>query len=134
MALLQIINLLHLMGISWGVGGATIAAIIMIKAGKDKKLAPLMKEVMPAISKLMWLALILLGISGIMLVPLVTWPVDSTILTIKHIAVVALVINAVFMTLNAKKKPTKENQKMAKASGMIGLALWYIIVVLSVIM
>lgn len=83
-------------------------------------------KIMPAITKLMWVAIILLIVSGIALTPLVTWPMDATILVVKHVLVVILVLNAIILTI--------KKEKYAKIGGPAGLVLWYLILVLSVVM
>lgn len=141
MVLLEIMQLLHDLGIAWGVGGATIASIIMIKSGKNPEIAPLARKIMPSISKLMLLGLAFLGISGISLIFLISWPINPLILGIKHVIVIVLVINSIILgILNSKissTKPSKESfktMKKVKVSGMINLIFWYLITILSVIM
>lgn len=128
MVLLETLNLLHMIGIAWGVGGSTIGAILLAKAGKDRVAAPHLMKLMPPISKLIWLGIILLIASGIGLVPLVTWPMDPTILLIKHMAVIVLVVNGIILGLRGKAK------KDVRLNALIGLILWYLITVLSVVM
>lgn len=147
MVLLEAMWLLHFIGISWGVGGATVAAILMMKSDKNPEIAPLAMKAMPAISKLMWIAIILLIVSGIALAQLVTWPIDTTMLLIKHVAVVILILNGLYLGFRIlpkmKKlapsggKPSAEflrAKKISRISGMIGLVLWYVIMILSVLM
>ena len=50
MVLLEAAQLLHLVGIAWGVGGATIAAMVMMKAEKNPEAAPHIMKVMPGSS------------------------------------------------------------------------------------
>lgn len=147
MVLLEAMWLLHFLGIAWGVGGATVAAILMAKSGKNPEAASHLMKVMPAISKLIWAAMILLIVSGIALAQLVTWPIDTNMLLIKHVAVAILILNGVvlgFKILPKMKKlaptggkPSAEflkAKKISRISGMIGLLLWYVILVLSVMM
>ncbi len=147
MALLEAMWLLHFIGIAWGVGGATISAILMAKADKNPEIAPLAMKVMPSISKLIWAAIILLIVSGIALAQLVTFPIDAAMLLIKHAVVAVLVLNGIILAFGIlpkmKKfaptdgKPSAEflkAKKSAKVAGMLGLFLWYVILVLSVMM
>ena len=146
MVLLESMFLLHDIGIAWGVGGATISTILMAKADKNPESGPYLMGLMPTISKLIWAGLILLIVSGIALVPLIAWPMDMTMLAVKHAAVVLLVLNGLFLGFriiprlekSAPKegKPSKEFlslKKKARSSGTIGLILWYLILVLSVL-
>jgi ABC-type nickel/cobalt efflux system permease component RcnA len=146
MVLLESVFLLHNLGIAWGVGGATISAILMARADKNPESGPHIMGLMSSISKLIWAGLILLIVSGIALVPLITWPMDMTMLLVKHIAVVLLVINGLFLgfriiprlqkAVPMDRKPSKEFlslKKKARSAGTIGLVLWYLILVLSVL-
>lgn len=144
---LQLMRLLHHIGIAWGAGGATIAAILRIKAEKDPQIAPVVMRLMPTISKLIWVGLILLAVSGIGLAKLTRWPVDSDILRIKIGLVVVLVLNGLNMMFRVMPKmaklapkggaPSAEFLKMknyARFAGMLGLALWGLILIFSVTM
>lgn len=147
MGLLEITQLLHNIGIAWGVGGATIALILMIKSEKNPEIAPQIMKVMPAISKLIWIAIIFLIVSGIALTKLISWPIDLTVLAVKHIVVVILVLNGINLSFRIlpkmerlvpkDEKPSEDFLKVrknAKIAGIIGIASWYLILVLSVIM
>lgn len=147
MVLLEAMWLLHFLGLVWGVGGATVAAILMAKADRNPEMAPLAMKVMPAISKLIWAAIILLIISGIALAQLVTFPFDATMLLVKHIVVAVLVLNGIILTFGIMPKMQKlapkdgkpsaeflKAKKNAKVSSTLGLVLWYVILVLSVMM
>jgi hypothetical protein len=129
MVLLETMNFLHFLGTAWGVGGATLAAILSAKLKKPSQ-APLLKEVMPVISKLILFGLLLVCASGIGLIFIVTWPMNIAMLIIKHVTVGALIVNMIFMKISQKRKKSK---KARKVSGIIGLLLWYVIIVLSVI-
>lgn len=139
-------KLLHFIGLAWGVGGATVAAILMRRSEKDPEAAPHLTKLMPAISKLIWIAIILLVISGIGIVNLVYWPIDTTMLAVKHVVVLILILNGLHLTFRVMPKmerlvPKGEKpsadflkaRKNAKVGAITGLVLWYIILVLSVI-
>ncbi len=147
MVLVEAMWLLHFLGLAWGVGGTTVAAILMAKADKNPEIAPLAMKVMPAVSKLIWAAIILLIVSGIALAQLVTFPIDAAMLLIKHAVVAALVLNGVMLTFGIMPKMGKlapkdgkpsaeflKAKKSAKISSTLGLVLWYVILVLSVMM
>lgn len=148
MNLLSITQLMHNIGMAWGVGGATILTILMIKSEKMPESAPHIMRVIPAISRLIGIAVILLIVSGIPMMFLIAWPISKTVLMIKHVVVLLLVINGVYMALRivpGMKKlaprdgegPSEEFLKIkvkSKISGMLGLFLWYLILVLSALM
>lgn len=144
--MLQILRLLHAIGIAWGVGGATINSILIMKDEKNPELAPHIMKIMPSIVKMIWAAIIILIISGVFLVPLITWPIDKTMLSVKHLVVILLVLSGLnlnFRVLPKMKKlaptdgqPSPEFLKIKKTlkiSGIVGLVLWYTIMVLSVL-
>lgn len=145
MSLLEFMQILHNLGLVWGVGGATMSSLIMFKAEKDPQAAPYLMRLIPTISKLIGAGFILLLVSGIVLTRLTRGPIDPQILIAKHITVVMLVLVAVILIYLTKKgenlkkgdKLSKELlslQKKAKIAGIINLALWYMILGLSVVM
>jgi len=143
--LLEISNFLHFIGLAWGVGGATAAAIISMKAEKNPEVAASLMKIIPALSKMIWLGLVLLIISGIAVTGLVKWPLDANLLLIKHALVVLIVAIGVLIFLKVKKmqklarpgeKPSADFLKAKKQLGIfsiVNLALWYLIVLLSVL-
>lgn len=146
MVLLELFNLLHFIGLAWGVGGATVAAIISRKAEKNPEIGHAVMKILPAISKLIWAGLILLIISGIGVSAYVKWPLDMNMLIIKHVVVVLIVVIGVIIGFKIKKmaalapKPKGEpspqflkTKKQVKNAGIINLILWYIVVVLAVL-
>ena len=147
MVLLEAANLLHFIGIAWGVGGATVAAILMARSDKHPESAPHIMAAMPAISRLIWAGIALLIVSGIALAPLVSWPVNPIVLGAKHLVVLLLIASGLFMSFRtiprvarlAPKdgKPSDEflkARKTARINGTISFILWYVIVILSVAM
>ena len=145
MALLEIFNFLHFIGLAFGVGGATIAAVISAKSEKDEDVRAASMKIIPAISKLIWLGMILLIISGIVITPLVTWPLNMQNLLLKHVLVVWIVIIGVLIGFKSRKlqklapkkgsKPSRDflqNKKQMKIYGVINLILWYLVSLLSV--
>lgn len=145
MVLLQLAMLVHDIGIALGLGGATVSAIISRKADKDPEMAPFASRVMPAISRMIWLAIVLLIVSGIAVTPLITWPLNTTLLTAKHILVVLLVLNGIaitrFMGKTMKLAPAPSGtpspeflkaKRRGGRAGMVGVLLWYIITIVSV--
>lgn len=145
MNLLQIMQLLHAIGEAWGVGGATVNAILMLKSEKNPEIAPHIMKAMPAISKLVWLGILLLLVSGAALTRLVAWPIDATMLRIKLAVVLILILNGLYLTFGLlpkmkklapqNEKPSEEflkTKKKIKVFGTFGLVLWYLILILSV--
>lgn len=145
MALLEFFNFLHFIGLAWGLGGATCAAIISSKAEKNKELTNLSMKVMPAISKFIFMGLILLIISGIALPFFIGWPLDKNMLIVKHVLVAWIVIIGIFLGSKSKKmvkfspkqneKPSWQfikTKKQVKAFSIINLVLWYVVTFLSV--
>lgn len=142
---LDILNFLHFVGLAFGLGGATIMAIISIKAEKYKEVALAMKYIGSAIIKFIWVGLILLIISGIALPFFIEWPLDKNTLLIKHVLVVWIVIIGFLLWFSSKKMnrlapKEKENpsekflktKRLIKFFSMINLILWYLVTLLSV--
>jgi len=145
MALLEIFNFLHFIGLAYGLGGATIATIISIKADKDVELGKQVMKIIPSISKLIWFGLLLLIISGIGISFLVSWPVNKQLLIVKHVLVVWIIIFGIVIGFKVKKlkklAPKSREQpsiqflktkKQLKFFSIINLLLWYLIILLSV--
>lgn len=144
MALLEIFNFLHFVGLALGLGGATIATIISSKAEKDKDVEESLRKIMPPISKLIMFGLLLLIISGIALPFYITWPMNRQLLIIKHVLVAWIVIIGIFIGRAFKKvgnlspvlreKPKPEflrAKKQVKFLSIINLILWYVVTIMS---
>lgn len=144
MALLELFNFLHFIGLAWGLGGATAAAIISAKAEKNPEISPAVMKIIPAVSKLIWLGLILLIVSGIGMSFLIKWPIDKNMLLIKHVLVVWIVVIGIILGVNAKrmhtlapkakKKPSAQflkAKRLLKAFSIINLILWYAVAIMS---
>ncbi|MBI2046631.1 DUF2269 family protein [Candidatus Pacearchaeota archaeon] len=144
MAWLEIFSLLHFIGLAWGLGGATAAAIISAKAEKNPEISPAVMKIIPAMSELIWLGLILLILSGIGMSFLIEWPVNKQMLLVKHVLVAWIVIIGVIIGINAKRmhalapkpkeKPSAQflaAKKLLKAFSIINLILWYVVAVMS---
>ncbi len=125
MVWLELFNFLHFVGLAFGLGGATIAAVISSKAAKDKNIGKIMEKIMLPIVKLIWFGLILLIISGIALPFFVKWPLNKQLLIIKHILVAWIVVIGIIIRRRMKKG------KQIKGLSMINLILWYVITLMS---
>ncbi|UCF12960.1 MAG: hypothetical protein JSW06_01560 [Thermoplasmatales archaeon] len=144
-----VVQLLHYIGVAWGVGGVTINMIVSMKADKNPESAPHLMLVNKAIIKLIWIGLILLIISGIAY-PYI-WPYGTleytTLLMAKHVLIAILILVGIVMTFamvpklmkNMPKKDEKPSavfvnaKRNVKIGGIIGFILWYLIVILSVV-
>ena len=127
-AWLDFYNFLHFVGLAFGLGGATIMTIISMKAEKHKEVALAIRYIAPAVVKLIWMGLLLLIISGIALPFYITWPLDRSMLLIKHILVAFILIIGIILWISSKKGLRKQ----MKFFGMINLILWYVVTLLSV--
>jgi len=125
MALLEIFNFLHFIGLAFGLGGATIVAIVSAKAAKDKDVARVAGKIIPSIVKLIWAGIILLIISGIALPFFIKWPMNNQLLIIKHILVAWIVIIGIIIGTRIRKK------KNIKGLSIINLILWYGVTLMS---
>jgi len=123
--MLEIWNFIHFIGLSLGLGGATIAAVISSKASKEKEIRNILSKIMPPIIRLIWLGLILLIISGIALSYYITWPLNKQMLIIKHILVVWIIVIGISIKMLSKK------QRNISSLSKINLILWYLITLLS---
>lgn len=138
-------NFLHFLGLAFGVGGVTIAAIISRKADKDADLGKQFMKIIPGISKLIWFGLLLLIISGVGISFYVKVG-NSNLLIIKHVLVLWITIFGIVIgvkmkkmknlaPLNSKGKISLEflnARKQVKVFSTINLILWYLVVILSV--
>jgi len=125
MALLEISNFIHFLGLAFGLGGATIAAIISAKAEKDKDVRKAIGKILPSVVKLIWVGIIFLIISGVALIFLVRWPLNKNLLIIKLVLVAWIVIIGIIIGKRARKR------KSIKGLSIINLILWYVITLIS---
>ena len=124
---LELFNFLHFVGLAFGLGGATIATIISLKANKDKEIVNVLGKILPSIVNLIWLGLIFLVVSGIALPFFIKWPLNKEMLFIKHILVIFIVIFGIAIGIFSRKKAMKE----VKIFSIINLILWYFVTFLS---
>ena len=145
MAALEIFNFLHFLGLAFGLGGATLAAVVFAKSEKDKDVERAAGKIMPSIVRFIWLGMILLIISGIALSFFVKWPLNKQMLIVKHVFVVWIIIIGIIIGAKSKKianlvpvlkeKPKQEfikAKKQMKALSIINLILWYAVTLMSV--
>lgn len=138
----------HIIGLAWGVGGATLSSFLNAKAEKDATLLPFMAKVMPTISKFIAAGLFLLIISGFTMGSLSSGSGEiSSIFITKMIFIVFLVANGMNLSFRLipkieKNAPTDgvpseeflKAKKQLKISSKISLVLWYAILVFGVML
>lgn len=141
-----IFNVLHLVGVALGVGGATVTDALFFKFLKDFRISGWEARVMSMVSDVIWVGLGLLYISGVGLFlsnPEV-YMASSKFLT-KMLIVLVITINGI--VLNAFLTPRLKHitfhqrhdhhpgelhvlRKCAFASGAISITSWYIALIL----
>ena len=140
---LEILNFLHFVGLAFGLGGATIMAIISNKAEKHKEVALAMRQIGPSIVKFIWVGLILLIVSGIALPFYIKWQLNKNMLLVKHVLVFWIVIMGIILGVGSRKRnrlAPKENpseeflktKRLVRFFSIINLILWYLITIFSV--
>ena len=144
-----IIRYIHLIAMAFGLGGATVAMILSRMAEKNPELAPIIMKVIQSVSKLIWLGLILLILSGFAFSFVGSSSSSSPqIFNLKMITVAILLINGLLMNfvLNPRfqelvprggEKPSPEFlkvKKYLKISGLLSFVFWYVLVALAVVM
>lgn len=123
--MLELINFFHFIGLAFGLGGATIATIISIKASKDKEIQKIIGKLMSPIVKLIWIGMFLLIITGIALPFYVKWQMNTSLLIIKHIFVAWIIVIGIMIGIMSKRR------KNPKILSIINLILWYLVTLLS---
>jgi putative copper export protein len=136
--------MIHVLGLAWGLGGVTVNVILMMRAEKNPEIAPVVMGLAPTVAKLIWLAIVLLAISGIGLAIEGSDWIDKTVLLVKHALVIVMVIGGIILLFvmmpKMKKLAPKEGppsseflslKKKVQAIGMVNLILWYAIFIIS---
>jgi len=149
MTLEIIIRLVHLIGLCWGVGGATLGLLLMIVSERNPELKPHVSKILPINTRLVMSGIIILGISGVVLQLVIggNYYAEHWILGLKHVVAAVLLIIGLIMAimigprmqrLAPKGGPPSEEflktKKIAMILGITNTILWYVIVILSVIM
>jgi putative copper export protein len=140
MEAIDFILMLHVLGLAWGLGGVTVNVILMMKSEKNPEIAPAIMSVAPSVAKLIWLAIVLLVISGIGLAIEGQDVIDSTTLLAKHALVATMVIIGLILVFSFLPKmqklapkggpPSPEFlglKKKVQLLGTVNLVLWYAI-------
>ncbi|MFW9822211.1 MAG: hypothetical protein ACFFE4_04720 [Candidatus Thorarchaeota archaeon] len=150
---LQIFVILHLISLSWGVGGATLSFLFNIISSKKPEMKPHISNIMPYLSKLVMVGLIVLGISGIGVQSVLgsenffSYWIDYPLSIAKFVLTLLLVTIGILLVAKFAPKmdrlapkgepPSKEflkTRKIVMICGTINFILWYIILILAVIM
>ncbi|MDQ5929674.1 MAG: hypothetical protein QG594_1455 [Bacteroidota bacterium] len=143
-------TLLHLFGVILGVGSATITDILFFKFVQNKHVNGKEAKLMDILSSIIWVALLILVVSGIMLyIPSIDRLNESGKFLTKAVALLVLIINGICLGYFIRPKLTKidfsnnnvsrfglshlVNRKMrrwATICGAISISSWYFIFIL----
>ncbi len=149
MTLELMLRIIHLIGLCWGVGGATLGLLLMVVSERNPELKPHVAKILPTITRLIMFGIILLGISGVVLQLVIggNYYSEHWILGLKHVVAAVLLIIGILMAAKVGPKmqrlapkggpPSEEFLKMKKLAmigGITNTILWYVIIILSVIM
>ncbi|MCK5254063.1 MAG: hypothetical protein KAQ96_13980 [Thermoplasmata archaeon] len=138
------LQMLHVLALAWGLGGVTVNVILMMKAEKNPEIAPVVMGLAPSVAKLIWVAIVLLIISGVGLAIEGADYLDGTILLVKHALVAVMVFGGLILLFVMMPKmqafapkggpPSAEFlavKKKVQGIGMMNVILWYAIFVIS---
>lgn len=145
-ASIRISTILHLLGVSLGIGAATITDVFFFRFLKDYKISKEESDTLNVLSEVIWVALGILFISGILLfIPKAEVLSESGKFLTKMIALIVLTANGFALNLmvapklielhfsGEDKEETKELRvlrKLAFALGGISITSWYFVFVL----
>ena len=137
----DLIVILHILGVTIGLGGATITDIFFFKFLKDFRISKQEADMMHTFSQIIWFALIILVLTGIGLyLPEAEEFNRSAKFLVKMIVVTVIIINGAFLNLFVAPKLIKiffrekreyqsdklrHVRKIAFASGAISMVSWY---------
>jgi len=142
----RISTILHLLGVSLGLGAATITDIFFFRFLKDYKISKGESETLDVLSEVIWVALGILFISGILLfIPKADVLAESGKFLTKIVALVLLSLNGFALNLiiapklielhfaeedTVETNELKRLRRLAFALGAISLTSWYFVFVL----
>lgn len=121
----------HLIGVALGLGGATITDILFFKFLKDNKISGLESGVLKTLSKVIWVALGILVLSGLALyLPYADRLNGSAKFLVKMVVVLVIIINGSLLNLFISPKIEKISsntgfRRLAFASGAVSIVSWY---------
>lgn len=135
------ITIIHVLGVTLGLGGATITDILFFKFLKDFRISKQESSVMHTLSQIIWFALAILILTGIGLyLPEAERFNQSTKFLVKMIVVSVIIVNGAFLNLLVAPKLVKISfnkeyergdrklhriRKIAFALGAISIVSWY---------
>jgi len=137
----------HLLGVAFGLGGATVSDVLFLKSLKDEKITPKEKSFLDAASSVIWVGIGILLLSGSVMFWL-NWDVLSQQpRALAHVSIAAVIIaNGILLNLfvspkisywsRKKERDQKfvpEYRKLRKIAFMIGavsITSWYSALVL----
>ncbi|MCK4384101.1 MAG: hypothetical protein KAW66_12450 [Candidatus Lokiarchaeota archaeon] len=149
MTLEIMIRIIHLIGLCWGVGGATLGLLLMIVSERNPELKPHVAKILPINTRLVMSGIIFLGISGVVLQLVIggNYYAEHWILGLKHVVAAILLVIGILLAFKIVPKMQKlapkggppsedflKTKKLVIIAGTTNTILWYVIVVLSVIM
>ncbi len=143
-------TLLHLFGVVLGLGSATITDILFFKFVQNKHITGKEAKLMDILSRVIWVALLILVVSGIMLyIPSMDRLNESGKFLTKGVGLLVLIVNGLVLGYFVRPKLTKidfsnnnvsrfglshlVNRKMrrwATLCGAISISSWYFIFIL----
>lgn len=146
MDLWQILNLVHIIGIAFGVGGASVKITLFMKSYRNNDFTPTYVIATRPIAPIIPIGMVLLTVSGIGFA-LLGYPETQSLL-LKHVLVVVLWVVGIlidkvyepkFITLSPKtnETPTSEFlqvQKQLLALEVIGTISFYAITIIGIIL
>lgn len=135
------IVILHFFGVAIGLGGATIADILFFKFLKDFRISEWEASTLRTLSKVIWVALVVLVFSGISLyLPEAQELNQSSKFLVKMVIVSVIIVNGAFLNLLIAPKLVKISfgkkydhrtgglyhiRKLAFALGAVSFISWY---------
>jgi uncharacterized membrane protein len=142
----RVSTIAHLLGVSLGLGAATITDIFFFRFLKDYKISKGESETLDVLSEVIWVALGILFISGILLfIPKADVLAESGKFLTKIVALVLLSLNGFALNLiiapklielhfaeedTVETNELKRLRRLAFALGAISLTSWYFVFVL----
>jgi uncharacterized membrane protein len=142
----RVSTILHLLGVSLGLGAATITDVFFFRFLKDYKISREESQTLDVLSEVIWVALGILFISGILLfIPKAAVLTESGKFITKMIALVVITLNGFALNLvvapklielhfagedASETKELRRLRKLAFALGGISITSWYFVFVL----
>jgi len=142
----SVIVIIHLLGAAVGVGAATVTDILFFRFLKDYKISEEEAGIARSLSSVIWTALGILVITGIMLyLPASERLSDSAKFMTKMIGIIVLILNGILLNVYISPRLSKISfnlphvhkkgelhylHRIAFASGGVSIVSWYFIFIL----